>query len=56
MSSSNQKSVSEQKAFEIGVRGGNVKTYGMQDQAAKKIDAAVNAGRQAAANSGKQGK
>lgn len=44
--SSNPKPVTTQQAYEIGKRGGTVNTKGMDDQAAKKIDAAVNAGRQ----------
>jgi len=46
MSTSSQKTISEQQAREIGQRGGTVNTNGMADQTAKRIDTAVNAGRQ----------
>ena len=36
----------EQHAKQVGANGGTVPTRGMPDQQAKKIDAAVNAGKQ----------
>lgn len=50
MMSSSKKTVSERQAYQIGQQGGTVNTNGMLSQAAKRIDAAVNAGRQGNGN------
>jgi hypothetical protein len=46
MSNSNNQTVSLQQARQIGQNGGNVSTQGMAHQTARRIDAAVNLGRQ----------
>ena len=54
MSSSTQKTISTQKAYEIGQSGGTVNTYGMAYQTANQINAAVNRGQQSSASTGYQ--